>query len=329
MNQKKTMEGVPGEGRIPSSSPWPARTGRSGQGPTRRAILAGCFLPALARATPPWPRRLTDGLGRAVEIVAPPRRIAAIFASNVEMLAGLGLADRIAAIEAYTRFPPEIADRPLIGGRLGFSVEAIARLRCDLVVMTPARGAAHLLTEPLARLGIPAIVVIHRDLPAVFDNIALLGRATGTEEPAEALSAALRGRLASLSARLAGRPPVRVFLETSANGRGAFGTARPGTYTHDILLRAGGAPVFPALPEGAPAQLSGEAILRSDPDAYLLAGRPDQAHAVAARPGFSGLAAVRAGRVHPVTRARLLIPGPRVVEGAEEVARLLHPEAFA
>ena len=294
----------------------------------RRALLAAPAFATTARAEG-WPRAVTDGLGRRVEIAAPPRRIAAIFASNVEMLAGLGLVDRIAAIEAYTRFPPEVVGKPLVGGRLGFSAEAIARLGCDLAVMTPARGAAHLLTEPLARAGIPTIVVIHRDLPGVFDNIALLGRATGAEMVAEALAAGLRARLAALADRLRGRPPVPVFLETSSNGRGAFGTARPRTYTHDILLRAGGAPVFPGLPDSAPAQVSGEAILRADPAAYLLAGRPDQAAEVAGRPGFPGLRAVRDGRVHPVSRALLLIPGPRVVEGAEQVARLLHPDSFA
>jgi iron complex transport system substrate-binding protein len=298
---------------------------RATEGFSRRALLA---MPALAHAAPPWPRVLVDGLGRRVEIAAPPQRIAAIFASNVEMLAGLGLVDRIAAIEAYTRFPPEVAGKPLVGGRLGFSAEAIARLGCDLAVMTPARGAAHLLTEPLARIGIPTLVVIHRDLPGVFGNIALLGRATGTEEPAEALADRLRARLGALSARLAGRPPVSLFLETSSNGRGAFGTARPRSYTQDILLRAGGAPVFPDLPDAAPAQVSGEAILRADPAVYLLAGRPDQAAEVLGRPGYAGLRAVRQGRVHPVSRSGLLIPGPRVVEGAEQVARLLHPEAF-
>ena len=49
---------------------------------------------------------------------------------------------------------------------------------------------------------------------------------------------------------------------------------------------------------------------------------------MAGRPGFAGLRAVREGRIHPVSRALLLIPGPRVVEGAEAVARLLHPGAF-
>lgn len=299
--------------------------------PRRRSVLAAAALPLLrpARAEARWPRALEDGLGRRVEVAAPPRRIVSIFASNVEMLAALGLADRIVGIEAFTRFPPEVAGKPLIGGRLGFSVEAIARLDPDLVVMTPARQAAHALGEPLARLGIPMLVVTHRDVPQVFGNIALLARATGTEEAAEALLAGLGARLDAVAARTAGLPRPRVFLETSAAGRGAFGTARPGSYTHDALLRAGGEPALRDLDPAGPAQVSAEAILRADPEIYLLAGRPDQAAEVAGRPGFAGLAAVRGGRVHAVPRAELLIPGPRVVAGVERLARLLRPAAFA
>lgn len=298
----------------------------------RRALLAAApalLAPSRRAAAEGWPRFLADGLGRRVEVPAPPHRIVAVFASNVEMLAALGLVDRIVGVEAFTRYPPEVAGKPLVGGRLGFSAEAIARLEPDLVVMTPARQAAHALTEPLARLGVPALVVTHRDLEQVFANIALLARATGAEEAAGALLDGLRGRLAAVDARLAGRPRPTVFLETGSNGRGAFGTARPGTYTADILRRAGGAPALPDLAGAGPAQVSGEAILRADPDVYLLAGRPDQAEEAMVRPGFGALRAVRAGRLHAVQRAELLIPGPRAVAGVERLARLLHPDASA
>ncbi|WP_424813236.1 ABC transporter substrate-binding protein [Roseococcus sp. YIM B11640] len=296
----------------------------------RRAFLAAPLALAAGSARAEgWPRAVEDGLGRRVEIASPPQRIVAIFASNVEMLASLGLVPRIVGIEAYTRFPPEVARLPLVGGRLGFSVEAVARLSPDLVVMTPARQAAHLLTEPLARIGIPSLVVTHASLARIFANIEMLGRATGTEDRAARLLTGLPARLDAVAARIAGRPPVRVFLETSSAGRGAYGTARPGTYTMDILLRAGGVAALPPLPEAGPAQVSGEAILRADPEVYLVAGRPDQAAEVQRRPGFDGVAAIREGRVRVVSRAELLIPGPRAVDGVESVARILHPDAFS
>jgi iron complex transport system substrate-binding protein len=286
----------------------------------RRALLAAPLLwPGAARAAS-WPRVLTDGLGRRVTIARPPRRIVAIFASNTEMLTAIGALDRVVGIEAYTRFPPEVRGLPLVGGRLGFSAEAIARLDADLVVMTPARNAAHALTEPMARIGVPTLVVTHRDVPQIFSNLRLLGAATGQEAMAEALVARLEARLHAVRARILGRPPARVFLETSSTGRGVFGTIRPGSYSSDAVRLAGGQSVFPGLSPNGPPLVSGEAILRADPAFYLVAGRADQAAEVPSRTGF----AVLEGRVHVVSRAQFLIPGPRVVDGVESLARLLH-----
>ncbi|PWC26670.1 ABC transporter substrate-binding protein [Teichococcus aestuarii] len=296
---------------------------------TRRAILAAPLFSAAGRAQamPGWPRHVEDALGRGVFLPAPPQRIVAIFASNVELLAALGMVPRIVGIEAYTRFPPEVVGKPLVGGRLGFSAEAIARLGADLVVMTPARQAAGTLLDPLGRAGIPVLVVEHRDVPQVFANIALLAEATGTEAEAAVLLEGLRARLAAVAARLAGRTRPRVYLEVSSTGRGVFGIPRPDSYTADAVRLAGGALAFPVL--HGPAQVSGEAVLRAEPDVILLAGTAAQAEALTRRPGWEGLRAVREGRVHAVPRALLLIPGPRVVEGVEHLAPLLHRHAFA
>lgn len=292
----------------------------------RRLLLVLLLLVTLPARAEDFPRQVIDGLGRTVTIPQAPQRIVAIFASNVEMLVALGAADRIVGIEAWTRWPPELLDRPKIGGRLGFSLEAIARLEPDLVVMTPARQAASLL-EPLRRIGIPTLVLTHRDLPSILSNIALLGRATGLDAEAEALVRQMEARLAAVRARLAGHPPLAVYLEVGSNDRGTFLTAREGTYTLDILRLAGGESIFAG--EERLTQIGGEAVYSRDPDMIVVAGDDNAAAAVTGRPGWLSIPAVAEGRVVAVPRALLLIPGPRVIEGVESLARLLHPEAFA
>ncbi len=84
---------------------------------------------------------------------APPRRIIPVYSSKVGLVAALGLADRIVGIEAFTRYPPEIPNRPRIGGRLGISVDATVALEPDLVIVTPARQAVFQLVDPMERLG--------------------------------------------------------------------------------------------------------------------------------------------------------------------------------
>ena len=85
------------------------------------------------------PISIVDAVGRSVSIEQAPQRIVPIFASNTELVAALGLSDRIVGVEAYTRFPPDMVQKPQVGGRLGFSVDAIVAQRPDLIIVTPAR----------------------------------------------------------------------------------------------------------------------------------------------------------------------------------------------
>lgn len=268
------------------------------------------------------PISVRDALGREVTVAEPPRRIVTIFASNTEMVAALGLADRIVGIEAFTRFPPEILGKPLVGGRLGFSVDAVVDRKPDLVVVTPARQAANQLVDPMERLGIPILVLLHRRVPEILDNIRLLGTICGVPERGDVLVAQLGARLDRVKQRVAGRPAPSVVMVTGRLGSGLLLIARPGTYTGDAVILAGGR--F-ALDGGTIAQVSPEAILKADPDVLLFAGGEKDLKELIARPGWVDMRAVRAARAFTVSRAELLIPGPRTIDGVEKLATLLHP----
>lgn len=289
------------------------------------ALLAAAFALSSANVAAE-PITVRDAFGREVTVPAPPQRIVTIFASNTEMVAALGLANRIVGIEAFTRFPPEVLGKPLVGGRLGFSVDAVVDRKPDLVVVTPARQAANQLVEPMERLGIPVLVLLHRRVPEILDNIRLLGKICGVPERGEALAAELQARLDKVRKRVEGLPHPSVVMITGRLGNGLLLIARPGTYTGDAVLMAGGR--F-ALDSGAIAQISPEAVLKSDPDVLLFAGSDKDMKELIARPGWADMRAVRGGRAFTVVRAELLIPGPRTIAGVEKLAALLHPAAAA
>ena len=271
-----------------------------------------------------WPRELTDALGRRVRIARRPSRIAPIFSSNTEIVAALGAAHRIVAIDGLTKYPPEIADRPRIGNRIGFSPDIIARLGADLVILTPARHAAARLLRPMSLAGIPALVLNHPTLARILANIALVGRAIGAEPEAGALIRAIEGELSALDKLFSSRPAKRVYFETGSAGRAGFRSVRPGTYTDDILRHAGGRNVFGDNTNLS--QVSGEAVFHADPDHILIAGGKADVAALLKRPHWNGIPAVAEGRVDAIPRGQVLIPGPRVVEGVRSVARALHPD---
>lgn len=287
----------------------------------RALILAGLFgLAAPARAEP---IRLTDAVGRLVEIARPPQRIVPIFASNTELVAALGLSDRIVGVEAYTRFPPEMAQKPRVGGRLGFSIDAIVAQRPDLLIVTPSRQAMHLLIEPMTRLDIPVIVLLSRSVAEVMANLRLVGQATGQAEQGEAVAKALESRLAAVEAEAPVKRPGMVMI-TGRLGNGLVLVARADSYTGDAMIKAGGRH---ALERTIVAQVSPEAVIAADPDVLLFAGRKDELEALVRQPGWRLLRAVRSGNVHLVARAEFLIPGPRTVDGIEKLAALLQRTA--
>jgi len=282
-------------------------------------VLLALALAAPLRAEPVTVR---DAFDRSVTVSEPPQRIVTIFASNTEMVAALGLTDRIVGIEAFTRYPSEVLKKPLVGGRLGFSVDEVVKQRPDLVVITPSRQAANQLVDPMQRLGIPIVVLLQRNVDEILSNIRLLGRLTGVPERGAQLAQSLQTRLDKVAQRIAGRKRPSVIMVTGRLGNGLLLVTRPGTYTGDAVLRAGGELAFDA---GAIAQVSPEAIFKADPDLLLFAGNEKDMTELIGRPGWSDMRAVRTKRAHAVNRAELLIPGPRTVDGIERLVNIIHP----
>jgi iron complex transport system substrate-binding protein len=286
------------------------------------ALVFGSVLAAVAADAEPVTVR--DALDRLVTIASPPQRVVTVFSSNTELVAALGLTDRIVGIDAFTRYPPEILDRSLIGGRLGMSVDATVTLRPDLVVVTPARQAAFQLVDPMERLGIPVIVLMQRDVAEIVANLRLLGQALGVPDRGEAVADALQRRLSETTERVRELPAPRVVMIRGRVGNGLLLVAQAGTYTGDAIVRAGGR--F-ALADSTIAQASPEAIFAADPDILLYAGSQRELDDLIAEPWWSRLRAVTSHRAYAVSRAELLIPGPRTIDGVEHLAAIFHPMA--
>jgi iron complex transport system substrate-binding protein len=282
------------------------------------AALGVLWVAGLSQAAP---IEVRDALGRSVVLPAAPQRLVTIFASNTELVTSLGLAERIVGVEEYTRFPPEVMDKPRVGGRLGFSVDAVVAQRPDLVIVTPARQAANQLVDPMTRIGVPVIVLLSRSVGEVLANIRLIGRATGVPERGEALAQSLQARLDAVAQQVAQRTAPRMVMITGRVGNGMLLVARADTYTGEAMRMAGGR--FAIAGRGAVAQVSPEAILASDPDVLLFAGTKAALDDLVQLPGWRDMRAVRDKRAVTVSRSEFLIPGPRTIDGIERLAKWL------
>jgi iron complex transport system substrate-binding protein len=290
-----------------------------------RGLGVGVLLVALALSVPAgaaaaFPLRVRDALGRDVAIARPPQRLISVAPSVTEILFALALDDHIIGVSDADEYPPAgVRSKARVGG-IVLDAERILSLHPDLIVGVASLQRAQL--ERLIRLGLPVLAVDAHSLEETFSQISLLGRATGRAERADRLVRALRRRAALVGQRVGGRARPRVYVEIW--GEPPM-TAGSGTFIHDLVKRAGGVNLFADL-RGWP-QVSPEDILRRDPEVILLTYPGRQL--LPRRPGWSRIAAVRRGRIYEVHADLVSRPGPRLVNGLEQIARFLHPEVFS
>jgi iron complex transport system substrate-binding protein len=269
--------------------------------------------------------------GATVSLQEPPRRIISFIPAVTEMLFALGVGDRVVAVGSFDTYPPEIEKLPRVGALLDPDLERILSLRPDLVTVY---GSQTDLRAQLERAKLPLFVYSHAGLPDVTQTIRDLGARIGSREQAQVLADGIESRLREISASVAGRPRPRtliVFGRESYTLRGIYASGGYG-FIHDMVTAAGGDNLFADLKQQA-VQATAELIIARRPEVIVeLRADPLSAERrikeLAAWKQLSSVPAVRSGRVHIVADPRTVIPGPRVAEGADVIARILHPEAF-
>lgn len=283
--------------------------------------------PTAVPPTPsPYPMTVTDMAGREVTIPAGPQRIISLAPHITEILYALGLGDRVVGITEFCNYPPEAAEKPKVGGFSDVSVEKVVEQNPDLILVASIH-MAQVLPE-LEKLGLPVLVMDAHDMPGVLDQIRLVGKITGQDEAAEALTAQMQARADAVAKAVEGRPRPRVYWELDST----LWTVGPGSFVQDLIERAGGENIA-ADAEMAWVQLSAETIIARDPEVIFLADHPygETKESVMARSGWEKISAVVNGRIVELTQEQgdmVSRPGPRVVDALELIAKALHPDAF-
>lgn len=272
------------------------------------ASLLGLALPGCRRPPP--------------TAAGPPRRLISLSPNTTEALFFLGVGDRVVGRSRYCDFPPEVARIPQIGGYVDPNLEVILGLSPDLV--TGEQGpAGPAIARKLESHGIRTYFPPTRTLAEIdemllgFDD--LLGLAGASRPRVEGLRADRR----RIAAAVEGRPRPRVLL---VFGFAPTVVAGPGGFADEMIRLAGGQnAVDEARSRVAYPQLSLEQVLAIDPDLILDATAMGGGDASGPGSAWSGVRAVRERKVVTLRGEAVLRPGPRVAEGATELARAIHP----
>jgi iron complex transport system substrate-binding protein len=227
-------------------------------------------------------------------------------------------------------YPAQVAGIQSVGGSMGnFSTEAIVALKPDLVLAAEINTPE--LVKTLEGLGLTVYYLSNpTTLDGMYANLEAVAKLTGHVDETSTLIQSLKARVTAVDTKLAGiSEKPTVFYELDATDTSKPYTASPGTFIDLLIQRAGGTNVASTLKDQYP-QVSLEELVVLNPDIIILSDSAygETPEKVAARPGWGTLAAVKNGRVYPFDYHLLSIPGPRLVDGLEQLAKLLHPDLF-
>lgn len=258
-----------------------------------------------------------------------PRRIISLVPAVTEILFAIGAGPQVVAVSNYDVEPPEVRSLPTVGALIDPDTERIIALRPDLVV---TYGSQADLKAQLTAVSIPFFDYRHGGLDHIMVTMRELGARTGHVEQAEGRARALQAAIDAVKARVAGKPRPRtllVFGREPGSLRNIYASAGRG-FLHDMLVAAGGDDVLQDIDKES-AQIGTEMILARRPDVIIelnAANRLNEADLKAVLDPWSALSsvpAVRNKRVVILLGSGMTVPGPRVIEGIEKMAKALHP----
>lgn len=261
------------------------------------------------------------------------QRLISTAPSITELLYVLGLGDRIVAVDRFSHYPPEAANKQSIGDYAAPNLEVIAALKPTLVLI-PVNPVQ--LRQRLEALHLKVLELDQEGLSKMFNSFRQVGDATGTAAQAQRLIDSTTKQLDSIRSRAGKAKPTKVMFIVGRAPNGLDGLMAVGhaSFLNELIEIAGGKNIFDDASAGY-VKISLEEVLSRNPDVIIDMGdmadtvkvTDAQKKSVAALWGrMNSIQAVRARRVHAVASDIFVVPGPRVVEAANEFFKMLHPE---
>ena len=271
-------------------------------------------------------REVTDETGRTVRVPQPVQRIVSLAPSLTETVYALGFQDHLVGDTDYCDYPPDAQKKTKVGGGINPSLEMIAALHPDLVLVTKSFNRLETV-HALDGLGISSYATDPHTLEEIIASSKRLSDVLGVPEAGASVAAEMQRHLVDLQKRLGALPPKRVLFVVWTQPLISVGKD---TFIADALRYAGAVSIVDA--EQAWPQVSLEEVARLQPDFLIFSASHSDSvspavEALAALPGWSIVAAVSNRRIAVISEA-VNRPAPRIVSAIEDLARQLHPDAF-
>ncbi len=253
-----------------------------------------------------------DEIGEEVRVKGAPQRIVSLAPSITEIIFALGAGNRLLGVTDFCDYPEEAKRKEKVGGFINPNIEKILSLKPDLVFATKD-GNDQSVVRRLKKMGIPVYVVNQRDFTGLLNSMLRISELLGLLEEGRRLVDGIRAKKEGIERKVKTRKQV-LFLY----GTEPMIASGPDTLVDNLLRIAGGINVLADSPLSYP-KVNLESAISKKPDVVIVTtmGREKGQ-------GFKKLQEVFGSRVKQINGDIVNRPGPRIVDGVEELYRLIH-----
>lgn len=269
---------------------------------------------------------VTDQAGKEVRVPVSPRRVVVLAPSITEIVFALGREDILVGVTRFSDYPEAATRLPSVGSYVQLDVEKIVALAPDLCIAIKD-GNPLQVVHRIESMGIPVFAIHPMEIDAVIRSVYDIGNLLQAENEAKRLVLDMKqrmNRIQEIVSRATEKPSV--FFQI---GVSPIVSAGSGTFIHELIERAGGknaAGGFTRYP-----MFSKEEVLALSPDVMIVTSMARQKvfdEVLREWHQWKDLPAVRDNRIYKVDSDLYDRPSPRLVNGLEELAALLHPQLF-
>ena len=269
---------------------------------------------------------VNDEAGREVSFPFPPKRIVSLAPNITEILYSLGLDEEIVGVSNHCNFPEKAKRKVRVGSYISLDFEKITSLNPDLIIATGA-GNTREMVGRLGKLGFQTYVIFPKNFEDILQSIIHIGQVVNRDREARGIIEGMKRRSQRVIELTKNLPRPKVFVQI---GEAPIVTVGKGSFADDLLRLAGGENIAGKEKEVYP-RFGMEEILKRSPEVIVISSmnpKGDYQKILQEWTRWKTIPAVKNGRIYLIDSDLLDRPSPRIIDGLEELARVLHPERF-
>jgi iron complex transport system substrate-binding protein len=234
-------------------------------------------------------------------------RIVSLAPNLTELLYTVGAGAQLVGVSAWSDYPREVLNLPVVGDAFTVDQEQLALARPDLLLVWESGTPAHVVGE-LRGIGYRVVAIRTRSLDDIASALQQIGQLTGHVKEAEGAAASYRAELQAMRDRYSILPAIRVFYQVAAR---PLYTINNEHYISELISICGGDNIFNDLSDLAPT-VDVEAVVDRNPE-VMLASTDAGDEAFAEWDRWPGMAAIRFGNQFLLPADEIGRPTTRVV----------------